>query len=294
MVHAGKARANASNARSVLSDAGCAPLCFAIGGTFPVSFGQFLNQWWNLPYLVMLGLVGVFFALQAIGMLAHATEHGLDSDAGGGAEADVGSTLNHEGSHELAHEHDADVDAGSDSASASESDSGADSDAESDAESGSGHSHGVAAFLGVGRVPFMVVWLTLFIFTGFTGLFLNRLLQVRAGAYRPWFFPLSLGGAFAAGLVSVRFAARAIGKLVDVGGRGASARRELRGALGVVASPVLDDKFGEVRVRDPHGNELIVHGHVAGGDEVLRQGDRVVLIELENESGLFHVAAFKE
>ncbi|MGZ6125854.1 MAG: hypothetical protein ACXWLR_12890, partial [Myxococcales bacterium] len=132
------------------------------------------------------------------------------------------------------------------------------------------------------------------IFTGFTGLFLNRVLQVRAGAYRPWFFPLSVVASLAAGLVSVRFTARAIGKLVDIGGRGASARRELLGALGVVASPVLDDKFGEVRVRDPRGNELIVHGHVAGGEAGLRQGDRVVLIELENESGLFHVAALKE
>jgi hypothetical protein len=57
---------------------------------------------------------------------------------------------------------------------------------------------------------------------------------------------------------------------------------------------MLDGKFGEVRVRDPRGNELIVHGHVGEADAVLKQGDKVVLIELDNESGLFQVAALKE
>jgi hypothetical protein len=243
-------------------------------GGSPVTFWEFLNHWWNLPYLVMLGLVGVFFVLQAVGMLAH--EH--DLEGGSDSDAEIGS--------------------GSDGAADSDADGGSDADADGETDSeghtGSGHVHGAAAFLGVGRVPFMVVWLTLFIFTGFTGLFLNRVLQVRTGVYPAWFFPPSLLASLAVGLVSVRVAARTIGKLVDVGGRGASARRELRGAVGVVASPVLDGSFGEVRVHDPRGNELIVHGHVAEGDAALRQGDRVVLIELESESGLFHVAALKE
>ena len=29
-----------------------------------VGFAEFVNHWWNLPFLVMLGLVVVFFALQ--------------------------------------------------------------------------------------------------------------------------------------------------------------------------------------------------------------------------------------
>jgi len=229
-----------------------------------VTFWQFLNQWWNLPYLVMLGLVGVFFLMQAVGLVAHAagSGHETDVDGGGADHADV--------------DHDADV--------AHEAD--ADHDADAD--------HGLAAFFGIGRVPFMVVWLTLFIFAGFTGIFLNRVLQVRAGEYRGWFFPLSALASLGVGAVSVKFAASAIAKLVDVGGRGCSARRELSGAVGVVASPVLDHKFGEVRVHDSRGNELIVHGHLGDGDRELKQGDKVVLIELENDSGLFQVAALKE
>ena len=229
-----------------------------------MTFWQFLNHWWNLPYLVMLGLVGVFFAMQAIGIFADA--------AGSDHEADV------DGSVETA-----------------DHDPGLDHQAEHDADGhGGDHPHGLGAFLGVGRVPFMVVWLTLFIFTGFSGLFFNRVLQVRTDGYPAWFFPLSLLPALAIGLAAVKFVARAVAKLVDVGGRGAPARRELSGAVGVVASPMLDGKFGEVRVRDRRGNELIVHGHLAEDDGKLKQGDKVVLIELDNESGLFHVAALKE
>jgi hypothetical protein len=228
-----------------------------------VSFWQFLNQWWNLPYLVMLGLVAVYFGMQTLGLVAHAGDGDADLD------------------HELDQDVDQEVD------HATESDHDADHDHE-------GESHGLAAAFGVGRVPFMVLWLTLFIFTGFSGLFLNRLVQVRAGAYPPWFFVISLLLSLGAGAVSVRFASSAVGKLVDTGGRGASARRELAGAVGVVASPLLDEKFGEIRVHDPRGNELIVHGHLAASESALRQGDKVVLVELENDSGLFQVAALKE
>jgi YqiJ-like protein len=248
-----------------------------------VTFWAFLNHWWNLPYLVMLGLVAVFFTLQALGLLAHAAEADHDLDADGAA--DGGGADGHAGTDGGA-DADADVDGG-----AAEHDL---PDEDGDAHGEGEHGHALAAFFGVGRVPFMVVWLTLFIFAGFTGLFLNRILQARAGEYRAWFFPLSLLGALGVGVMSVRLAARAVGKLVDVGGRGASTRRELSGRVGVVASPLLDGKFGEVRVRDPRGNELIVHGHLGEGEKPLRQGDEVVLIELENESGLFHVAALKE
>src|ERR1043166_4773187 len=102
-----------------------------------VSLWQFLNQWWNLPYLVALGLVGVFFLLQLFGVAAHAISGDSELDAGAGAD------------------HDADAHA--------------DADHDADAD----HGFDIAAFLGVGRVPFMVVWLTLFIFAGFAGLFLN-------------------------------------------------------------------------------------------------------------------------
>ena len=97
---------------------------------------SFFNHWWNLPYLIMLGLVGAFFVLQVIGLVGH--------------DADV--------------DHDADID----------HDVDADADAEHDVGGTTAGFHEVLAFFGLGRVPFMVIWLTLCIFTGFSGLFLNR------------------------------------------------------------------------------------------------------------------------
>ena len=46
-----------------------------------MSFWAFLNHWWNLPWLVMLGLVGVFFALQLAGLAGHASDSDADHDA---------------------------------------------------------------------------------------------------------------------------------------------------------------------------------------------------------------------
>lgn len=234
-------------------------------------FWQFLNQWWNLPFLVMLGLVGVFFALQAFGLAAHAgsSEHELDLDGDGVPDHDL--------------DHDADLDAAQDA--------DGDHDAEHDGEPSGGH--GLADFLGVGRVPFMAVWLTLFIFSGFGGILLNRIAQVKLGGYPAWFFPLSLLGSLGLGATAVRLLARQLQKLVDLGARGAAPKRRLAGQPGVVASPQLDAAFGEVRVRDDKGNELIVHGRLAAGERALKQGDEVVLVELEQDSGLFTVAALK-
>ncbi|MFL5454111.1 MAG: hypothetical protein ACJ78V_19500 [Myxococcales bacterium] len=197
--------------------------------------------------------MGVFFVLQLFGFAAHAFAGDQEIDLDGDGVPD--------------HDVDAEHDFGSENGAFS-----------------------IGAFLGVGRVPFLVVWLTLFIFAGFTGLFLNRVLLGAAGVYRAWFFPLSVAGALGTGVVAVRFAARLVAKLVDVGGRGASARKDLRGRIGVVASATLDAQFGEIRVRDARGEELIVHGRLDGTEKVLERGAQVVLVDLQDE-GVFTVTS---
>lgn len=207
----------------------------------------FLNNWWNLPFLVMLGLVGVFFLLQVVGFVGHA-----DAD----------------------HEHDLDADA----------------DHEHEVEAHHDFAGDVLAFFRVGRVPFMVIWVTLFIFTGFTGIFLNSLLWTRSGSYVGWWFVVVVLVSLVVGLAAVRLLSGVAARLVDVGGKGASRKHELAGRLGVVASPRLDDKHGEVRVRDERGDELIVHGCVRG-EGALKQGDKVVLVDFDPRRELFWVTA---
>src|ERR1700748_2855792 len=158
----------------------------------------------------MLGLCGAFLVLQAVGLL-------------GG-----------EGSHEVDVDHDVDLDVDADADPHLEGD--ADADADDDAGGAGGMTaawHEVLGFLGVGRVPFMVVWVTLFLFGGFAGIFLNRVLFVRAGgAYHGVWFLLACAIALLAGLVGVRLFSRLAARLVDVGGRGAARKTELTGKIG--------------------------------------------------------------
>ena len=220
---------------------------------------HFLNHWWNVPFLVMLGLVLVFFVLQVMGMTKEhdAADHDVDADADADADAD----------HDADHDH--------------------------DQEHGNGASHGgVLSFFGVGRIPFMVIWLTLFIFSGFSGLVLNRVVYVRNyGWYPLWFFPVALVTALLLGLVGVFFFGRLAGKLVDTGGKGSTRKEELQGRAGIVSSVNVDEKGGEIRVTDAAGNEMIVHGRIQAGEKVPRRGEKVVLVDYDAEKDLFWVSA---
>ena len=221
-----------------------------------MSFVPFLNHWWNLPFLVMLGLCGVFFVLQAIGLLGGDADHDVDADT------DV------------------------------------DHDVDGDAAAGGGMTaawHEALAFLGVGRVPFMVVWVTLFLFGGFSGIFINRVLFVRAsGAYHGWWFAAVSLSSLIVGLASVRLFSGLAARLVDVGGHGAVAKHELEGKVGVVASMILDDRFGEIRVHDDRGNELLLHGCVRAGEAPLPRGAKVLLVSYDGDKQLFWATACPE
>jgi len=232
-----------------------------------VSFTAFLNHWWNLPFLVMLGLCGVFFLLQIVGMVGGGGDHEVGPDADADADVDADADADH------------------------------DVDADHDAEAGGATAawHEVLGFLGVGRVPFMVVWVTLFLFAGFSGFFVNRVLFVRSeGDYRGWWFALVVLASLVVGLAGVRLFSRLAARLVDVGGRGAVTKNELAGKVGVVASPVLDAKYGEIRLHDDRGNELLVHGCVRAGEQPLARGAKVVLISFDPEKELFWAAACPE
>lgn len=236
-------------------------------------FWQFLNHWWNLPSLVLLGLVGVYFVLQAIGLAGHAGGGDTDVDHELEHDLDAGGAPDGPGEHEVEHDHEA--------------------GAEHDAVGEGGSALGVlAAFLGLGRVPFKVVWLTLFTFTGFTGLFANKVVwDVLGHVYPGWSFGVSLVLSLAVGVAATRLSSGLVSRFVDVGGQGASRKQDLAGQLGVVASPHLDDTFGEVRVKDARGDELLVHARVHAGDPALPKGTRVVLTEYDEGRGLFTAAA---
>jgi hypothetical protein len=215
-----------------------------------VGFFAFINHWWNFPFLVMLGLVAVFFVLQVVGLIGH------------------------HGDHDVAHDHDHHH------------------DVDHHVEAHPGFGDTLLTFFGFGRVPFMVIWVSLFLVGGFAGLVVNRFFYLdNGGAYPGWAFAVALGVSLAAGLTATAVAARLAGKLVDTGGKGASAKAELTGKLGTVASAHLDEKFGEVRVADERGLEMLVHARLGPGEPSLTRGARVVLIEYDAAKDLFWATA---
>jgi hypothetical protein len=239
---------------------------------------EFVNHWWNLPYLVALGLVGTFLALQILGLLGGSDsefdhDHALPMDA----HADPG---------DLAHtDHDFDADA---------PDADGDTDGESE-PAGASALHGLLSFFGIGRVPLMAVWVPFFIFAGFCGLFVNSRLYASArGEYPTWGFAVSLALALTSGAIAARLFAKAAARLVDTGGRGATTKHELQGHSGVVASATLDNTFGEIRVRDPRGNELLLHGRLLEGEPLAPRGAKVLLVDYDSEKGLYWVTRSPE
>ncbi|WP_394837903.1 YqiJ family protein [Pendulispora rubella] len=226
----------------------------------------FLNHWSNAPFLVMLGLVAVIVFLQAAGLMGLVAEGGSDHEVNVDADHDV--DLNH------------DVDA--------DGDADADQDADSDADADGWH--GALSYFGVGRVPLMVLAVTWLLFTGFSGILFNSFAYVRFGGtfvYPGWVLPVTYGTSLAVGLVATRLFSRVLGRIFDLGTRGATAKHELSGRIGVVASPELGSKFGEIRVRDERGNELLVHARIETGEDPLKLGEEVVLVDYDTESEMF-------
>ncbi|MBI5495100.1 MAG: DUF1449 family protein [Deltaproteobacteria bacterium] len=222
----------------------------------------FLNQWWNLPFLVLLGLVVVFLAAQLLGIVGHATDGDADADA------DV--------------DHDAD---------GPDAEHDADHDADGDADD-AGAWQGLLVFMGVGRVPFMVVWVSLFFAVGLCGLWFNSMWwEYSQGNFQWWYTAASGAGALLVGLGFTRVMSRIAGRFVDTGGKGASSKVDLCGKAGVVASPQLDHRHGEIRVRDGRGNEILVHGRLQDGEATLGHGAAVVLVDYAADTDLFWVTA---
>lgn len=215
-------------------------------------FLAFLNHWWNVPFLVLVFIVVLYVLLQVVGLVGDGHHH--DVDAGGDG-------------HDV------------------------------DASHGHGHAHAdhaawheALAWLGVGRVPFIVIWTTLFLFGGIGGLAFNRVAYGLAGGRAPaWLFPVALVVALIVGLACVRVFGRLAAKLVTSGGKPAIKRRDLVGRVAVVASAQLDERFGEIRIDDGDAEQL-VHAHLAAGDAPLVRGAKVIVIEWDEAKELYLVA----
>jgi membrane protein implicated in regulation of membrane protease activity len=238
-----------------------------------VSVFGFLIAWANVPFAIAAGVASLFALLQVTGVL------GLIA-GGGDGDADVD------------HDVDADVD----------HDVDADHDVEHDADADQEHSAGdrgwgVAALapLGVGKIPFSVIWQTYALAFALTGFALN-LRYLGAAASVPlvslaWTIPSSL----VAGYVAVALVARILGPVLSSKEQEATSRSQLVGLVGVVISSKVDQEFGEVRIRDKSGHDVrVICKLPPGSAKPVPEHKSVVVIDYEPERGELLVEALED
>ncbi|HSQ65130.1 MAG TPA: hypothetical protein VLM85_18040 [Polyangiaceae bacterium] len=230
---------------------------------------RYLFAWANAPYTVAAGVAILFALLQASGLL------GLL--AGGGEDADADGDLD----HDVDVDHDVDADA----------DAEADGDHDHDVDQDAGGERGIGAIvfgtLGLGRIPFSLIWQAYAIVFAITGLALNARFAGADGSVPLWTLAGTVPISLLTGYGFVAALARVLGPVLSSKAQEATSRGELVGQIGVVISSRVSSEFGEVRVKDKSGHDLRVICKLAAGVRAPLEHEQVVFVEYDEANGLF-------
>jgi hypothetical protein len=173
---------------------------------------HYLFAWANAPYTIAAGVAMLFALLQAtgvLGLLAGGGDHDADADADVDADHDIDADADHDVDHDADGDHDQDHD---------------------------GDGRGIGAVLlgplGIGRIPFSLVWQAYAIVFAITGFILNAHTDVPPVITLAWTLPISLF----TGYIAVAALARVLGPVLSSKAQEATSRSELVGQMGVVIS----------------------------------------------------------
>lgn len=166
-------------------------------------------------------------------------------------------------------------------------DADADVDTDMDTDTGSqGTSFGdVFGFLNVGRVPLMIVPMSLFVTWGIFGLIANALLNIPETPNRVW---ISCIIAFFCCFLGTRYISVALSKLFPESEKAIS-DFQLLGLRGRVISGQITTTFGTARVQVPDGPKLTVSCRVEPDGITPVKGDTVILINYDRTKRIFDV-----
>jgi membrane protein implicated in regulation of membrane protease activity len=153
-----------------------------------------------------------------------------------------------------------------------------DADADGDADADTPDALTLFAFLGMGKAPLMVILMLLTGITGLIGLLINMLALPNwlAGGI-PWWSLLITGpiGALIATLLTGRIS-RLIGRALPPVSTTATRAQALVGQNGTVTSPAVDERYGQVRIRDAGGTQITVFA-ISSDASPIKRGDAVTL-----------------
>ena len=170
-----------------------------------------------------------------------------------------------------------------------EADADLDMDADVEADLQSPSFGDVFGFLNVGRVPLMVVLMSLLATWGITGLIANAALNVPE---RPQWVWISYVIALFCSFLGTRYISIALSKLFPESER-AITDAHLLGLSGRVISGQITTTVGTARVQVPGGPELTVSCRAKSDEATPVKGDTVVLIDYDRAKRIFEVRKSK-
>ena len=211
------------------------------------------NVWFTAP-------LAIVFLLAIFRLATGAMDFGdVDTDIDMGADIDM----------------DADVDIDAD----------ADVDADMDTDPHSTAFSDVFGFLNVGRVPLMIVLMSLFVTWGIFGLIANTFLNIPENPDRVW---ISCVIAFFCCFLGTRYISIALSKLFPESEKAIN-DAQLLGLSGRVISGQITTTFGTARVQVPDGPELTVSCRAKSDEVPPVKGDTVILINYDPAKRIFDV-----
>ena len=217
------------------------------------------NVWFTAPLTIV-------FLLAIFRLVTGAMDFG-DADVDADADIDIDADI------------DVDVDADVDMDADIEADPGVQSPSFGD----------VFGFLNVGRVPLMVVLMSLLTTWGMAGLIANAVLNIPQNLQWVW---VSYVVAFFCSFLGTRYVSIALSKLFPESEK-AIRDVQLLGLRGRVISGQITTTFGTARVQVPDGPELTVSCRAKSGEDPPVKGDTVVLIDYDRAKRIFDVRKSK-
>ena len=160
-----------------------------------------------------------------------------------------------------------------------------DADVEADTDLQSPSFADIFGFLNVGRVPLMVVLMSLLATWGIAGLIANALLNVPERPQGVW---VSYVIALFCSFLGTRYISIALSKLFPESEK-AITDVHLLGLRGRVISGQITTTFGTARVQVPDGPELTVSCRAKSDEATPVKGDTVVLINYDRAKRIFEV-----
>jgi hypothetical protein len=167
-----------------------------------------------------------------------------------------------------------------------DSDADMDSDKEANPRLRSPSFSDVFRFLNVGRVPLVVVSMSLFATWGIVGLVANALLNVPEKPQWVW---ISFVTAFFCSFLGTRYISIVLSKLFPKREKNINDVHQLLGLSGRVISGQITTTFGTARVQVPDGPELTVSCRAKSDEATPVKGDTVILIDYDHAKRIFDV-----